>query len=211
MPSRGILGRQGGSRPTLLLAADRRSVGRREQNDSRPASWPWRVHPCSGSVDPSNSKLVFHALRSSRLATERTIRQAVEVVMIQGGCFCGAVRYEVGGTATHETNCHCSICRRTTGAPFVSWASFPKSEFRFTQGKPTAFASSETGTRHFCPGCGCQLVFVYGSEPLVDISLGSLDDPTQITPKDNTQTSSQLPWIKLADALPSFSEGRPDE
>ncbi|MCH8133971.1 MAG: hypothetical protein IIA30_15580 [Myxococcales bacterium] len=41
---------------------------------------------------------------------------------------------------------------------------FPKSEFRFTQGKPTAFASSEIGTRYFCPGCGCQLVFVYDSE-----------------------------------------------
>ena len=54
-------------------------------------------------------------------------------------------------------------------------------------------------------------MFVYDSELLVDISLGSLDDPTQISPKDNTQTSSQLPWIKLADALPSFSKGRPDE
>ncbi len=129
--------------------------------------------------------------------------------MIQGGCFCGGVRYEAGGAATHETNCHCSICRRTTGAPFVSWASFPSSGFRFTKGKATAFPSSKIGTRYFCPTCGCQLAFLYEFEPLVDIALGSLDEPARIAPKDNTRTSSQLPWIKLADGLPSFSEGRP--
>ena len=129
--------------------------------------------------------------------------------MIEGGCFCGAVRYEAGGEATHETNCHCSICRRTTGAPFVSWATFSKGQFRFTQGNPTAFASTRVGTRYFCPTCGCQLAFLYNSEPLVDISLGSLDEPTHIVPKDNTHTSNQLRWVKLADGLPSFPEGRP--
>lgn len=33
--------------------------------------------------------------------------------MLKGGCFCGAVRYEAEGEPFHETNCHCSICRRT--------------------------------------------------------------------------------------------------
>ena len=33
--------------------------------------------------------------------------------MLQGGCFCGRIRYEVTGTPFNETNCHCSICRRT--------------------------------------------------------------------------------------------------
>ena len=41
--------------------------------------------------------------------------------MLTGGCFCGAIRYEARGTPFHESNCHCSICRRTTGAPFVTW------------------------------------------------------------------------------------------
>ena len=36
--------------------------------------------------------------------------------MLQGGCFCGRVRYEVTGIPFDETICHCSICRRTTGA-----------------------------------------------------------------------------------------------
>ncbi len=43
--------------------------------------------------------------------------------MLRGGCFCGNIRYEAVGTPFNETNCHCSICRRTTGAPFVTWFS----------------------------------------------------------------------------------------
>jgi hypothetical protein len=54
--------------------------------------------------------------------------------MLKGGCFCGDIRYEAGGKPFYRTNCHCSICRRTTGAPFVAWFSVPRSEFRLVQG-----------------------------------------------------------------------------
>jgi len=77
--------------------------------------------------------------------------------MLKGGCFCGAIRYEAGGTPFHKTNCHCSICRRTTGAPFVAWFSVPRSEFRLVQGATTQFRSTPKGTRTFCPRCGTQL------------------------------------------------------
>jgi hypothetical protein len=38
---------------------------------------------------------------------------------LDGGRFCGFARYRAVGTATHGTCCHRSICRRTSGAPFV--------------------------------------------------------------------------------------------
>ena len=65
--------------------------------------------------------------------------------MLTGGCFCGAVRYEAGGTPFDETNCHCSICRRTTGAPFVTWFSVRRSDFRVIKGEPARFTSTEKG------------------------------------------------------------------
>ncbi|MGH8609046.1 MAG: GFA family protein [Gammaproteobacteria bacterium] len=79
--------------------------------------------------------------------------------MLKGGCFCGRIRYEATGTPFHETNCHCSICRRTTGAPFVTWFSVPRSQFRLVCGEPTRFRSTAKGTRSFCPQCGTQLTF----------------------------------------------------
>jgi hypothetical protein len=50
--------------------------------------------------------------------------------MLTGGCFCGAIRYEVAGAPFHETNCHCSICRRTAGAAFVTWFSVRSADHR---------------------------------------------------------------------------------
>jgi len=32
--------------------------------------------------------------------------------MIQGGCFCGALRYAVEGSLANARSCHCSQCRK---------------------------------------------------------------------------------------------------
>ena len=76
-----------------------------------------------------------------------------------GGCFCGAVRYSVIGTPFNATNCHCSICRRTTGAAFVTWFSVRTNEFHILHGQPEQFRSSAHGVRSFCGRCGTQLTF----------------------------------------------------
>jgi hypothetical protein len=129
--------------------------------------------------------------------------------MLEGGCFCGDVRYRVEGAPAQETNCHCSICRRTTGAPFVTWFTVSPADFTFTAGTPARFASSAHGTRSFCPRCGTQLTFQSSrARDELDITTCSLDDPERVPPRDHTRTSSQLSWIELADDLPRFPEAR---
>ena len=129
--------------------------------------------------------------------------------MLQGGCYCGRIRYEVTGTPFHETNCHCSICRHTTGAPFVAWFSVRPSEFRLVSGEPTRFRSSTKGTRSFCAHCGTQLTFQGDDWPdEVDITTCSLDHAEQVPPCDHTRTSSKLRWIHLSDGLAQHPEAR---
>jgi len=130
--------------------------------------------------------------------------------MLTGGCYCGANRYEVAGAPCHITNCHCSICRRTTGAPFVAWFSVKPQEFRFTQGTPTFFRSSGKGLRSFCPICGTQLTFVDSDDPeLIDATICSLDDPEQLVPEDHIFVRSRLNWVHLNDNEPHHLESRP--
>jgi hypothetical protein len=127
--------------------------------------------------------------------------------MLTGGCFCGAIRYEVDGAPLHETNCHSSICRRTTGAAFVTWFSVRSAEFRIVRGSPTRFSSTENGTRFFCPSCGTQLIFEHDRLPgEIDITTSSLDDPNVLPPRDNIHTRSRLRWI-VSDGLPEYEEG----
>src|SRR5512143_1962868 len=129
--------------------------------------------------------------------------------MMQGRCFCGFVRYEAGGTPSQETICHCSICRRTSGAPFVAWFTVPAVDFRFTSGKPASFRSSEHGTRTFCARCGTALTFRSSRYPAeIDVTTCSLEQPDRLPPKDHTRTSAKLSWVTLNDGLPVFPEER---
>jgi hypothetical protein len=128
--------------------------------------------------------------------------------VLSGGCYCGAIRYQAGGTPFHESNCHCSICRRTTGAPVVAWFSVRRDEFRFVGGKPAEFQSTEKGTRTFCPRCGTQLTFASSDFPEeIDVTTCSLDDPNLVPPRDNVWTSSRVRWV-VPDGLPAFPEHR---
>ena len=130
--------------------------------------------------------------------------------MIEGRCFCGFVRYAVDGNPCNETNCHCSICRRTSGAPFVAWATWPAASFRVLSGTPNSFRSSDHGTRTFCPRCGTPLTFRSAHFPEeIDVTICSLNRPELLPPKDHTHMSSKLPWVVVPDNLPVYPESRP--
>jgi len=122
-----------------------------------------------------------------------------------GGCFCGQVRYEATGTPTHETICHCAICRGTTGAASVPWFSIPRAQFQITSGNPTRFLSTRRGTRAFCANCGTQITFESEEHPNeIDVTICSLDDPDSIRPKDHTWVASKVSWVYLDDRLPQY-------
>jgi hypothetical protein len=129
-------------------------------------------------------------------------------VVIEGGCFCGAVRYRITGQPAHVTNCHCSMCRRTSGAPFVAWAVVKKPNFAFTEGEPARLDSSSEGRRSFCGRCGTPLTCELSAQPeLVDVTVCSMDDPAPLRPKDHIWTDSRVPWVSLDDDLPRYPEG----
>lgn len=129
--------------------------------------------------------------------------------MLKGGCFCGRVRYEAAGAPTHETSCHCSICRRASGAAFVTWFTVPRSSFRFVSGEPARFKSTAKAVRSFCPECGTQLTFEHEDfADEIDVTTCSLDNPEALPPRDHTWTRSKLSWIELADALPQYGKRR---
>lgn len=129
--------------------------------------------------------------------------------MREGGCFCGFVRYRAGGKPFDSTSCHCTICRRTSGAPYVAWFSVKPADFQWLTGEPASFRSSDHATRTFCPRCGTPLTFVSTQAPqVVDVSTCSLDAPEAVPPADHTFVSARLPWVHLDDGLPAFPAKR---
>ena len=54
--------------------------------------------------------------------------------ILAGECFCRAVGYAVADEFGYALNCHCSNCRRTTGAAFKPFAGIARGKFSVTKG-----------------------------------------------------------------------------
>lgn len=129
---------------------------------------------------------------------------------LNGGCQCGAIRYEVIGEPIMAAICHCSMCRRAHAAPFVAWAMFEQSQVKFIKAQPKTYNSSVEGKRGFCSECGTQISFTADFLPgLIDITIGSLDDPDRIKPTLHYWDSKCLSWVQFADNLPRYPEFPP--
>jgi hypothetical protein len=126
-------------------------------------------------------------------------------MMPTGQCHCGAVRYEMPTETIHKALCHCSDCRRHSGAPFVAWGLVRSDQLR-VEGETREYASSEHGRRHFCPACGTALF--YNNEVVfpgqVDVQIATLDDPDAIVPDVQIQRAERIGWIDRLDEMAQF-------
>jgi len=122
-----------------------------------------------------------------------------------GGCLCGTVRYEATGDVANLCFCHCTSCRRATGAPMVPWGTFAKGRFAMTVGQLAEYRSSPGVARGFCSNCGTSLT--YRNElriDEIDVALATLDDPNALAPQAHIWVRDKLPWVTLSDGLPQF-------
>lgn len=123
-----------------------------------------------------------------------------------GGCFCGKVRYAIEPGDYQAANCHCTMCRRTSAAPFVAWVMVPADKFEVLEGEPREFRSSNHGRRGYCADCGTPLICMLDEEPgTVDVTLCSLDDPTAVEPSINVFADTELPWLAKTQTLKRWS------
>lgn len=122
-----------------------------------------------------------------------------------GGCMCGGVRYRAAADPVRAVNCHCGMCRKASGAAFLTFVHFPIDAFEWTEGEPARYRSSSEAERGFCGRCGSTLTMHESVlEDRVQVTLGSLDRPESVRPDDHVWTESQLPWLRIKDELPRF-------
>jgi len=75
-----------------------------------------------------------------------------------GGCHCGHVKLELDGPPQAVCYCHCSICRKSSGAAFAFVGMWPPDKVRVVEGEPLATRkTSDHLERHRCPSCGASI------------------------------------------------------
>ncbi|HEY1427039.1 MAG TPA: GFA family protein [Caulobacteraceae bacterium] len=124
---------------------------------------------------------------------------------IEGGCFCGAVRYRASAAPTTSLICHCRSCRRAAAAPAAPWVTFERAAFALTAGELSLFRSSPPVRRGFCARCGTPLTYEHDERPgEIDVTTASLDDPEALPPTYHIQLGDDLSWLKFGDGLPAY-------
>jgi len=133
---------------------------------------------------------------------------AEEDKSVTGRCLCGDIRYEYRGAPLKILHCHCESCRRHTSSPVATFVCVDRASFRFTQGAPVAYPSSEHVTRTHCGRCGSPMTYVTDQNNQVDVYIGTLDDPAAAAPTYHVHAEEQLPWFEIADAAPRYAQGK---
>ncbi len=129
--------------------------------------------------------------------------------VIEGGCECGAIRYETAGQVTDFSHCHCSQCRRLHGAPYVSFAGVVLADMTWKSGPGAlrVYDSSAKNRRYFCASCGSQIMVVSAEEPDVAyLALGCIDGDPELPDGYHQFVDSKAPWVNILDELPQFPE-----
>ncbi len=129
---------------------------------------------------------------------------------LEGGCACGAVRYELTASPLIVHACHCRDCQRLTGSAFVINIWIERKFVAAGPVVPKSFRLSGGSGKHhdvfFCETCGTYLWSCYRGAPGDDLFVraGTLDDPKAVTPDVHIFTRSKLPWLDLPRDVPAF-------
>ncbi|HET9932744.1 MAG TPA: GFA family protein [Polyangiaceae bacterium] len=126
--------------------------------------------------------------------------------MVHGECGCGRVAFEVEGEFDYAFYCHCSRCRRRTGAACSAIGGVALDKVRIVAGAEHAVRLDESakGYRCFCGICFGPLYSAVNGR--AHIQLGALTDPPSISPNHHIYVGSKAPWHVITDDLPQHDE-----
>ena len=126
---------------------------------------------------------------------------------ITGGCLCGGVRYQIHGRFLRAGHCHCSRCRRHSGAAMGTQGRVRREDFELISGGELVRVYRPAGgmVKAFCSVCGSSLFggeWPEGSE--ISIRLGTIDGDPGIRPQYHCFVGSKAVWDEITDDLPQY-------
>jgi hypothetical protein len=133
---------------------------------------------------------------------------------VRGACLCGGVRFELTAPFVRANHCHCSRCRKESGAFGLTNGRVPREGFSLLAGEELlrVYRPSSGAVKVFCTVCGSSLFG--GSWPdgdVITVRFGALDDDPGQGPQFHSWVESRARWEILPDdGLPRYPEHAPD-
>jgi hypothetical protein len=127
---------------------------------------------------------------------------------IEGGCYCGAVRYRSEGEPVFRAQCHCRECQYISGGSPNVTMGMPEAGFSYVKGKPKSFSSAKNMpvTREFCGECGTHLLSkAQALAGVVLFKVGTFDQPALFEgPQMAIFTCDKQSFHQVPPGIPTF-------
>ena len=120
-----------------------------------------------------------------------------------GGCACGKVRFSADIADDEAYLCHCRMCQRASGAISLAFKNVKAADVAWER-DPDWYESSPIARRPYCRECGTSLGFAFPDSEIMDLTIGSFDDPSRFRPKHHFGAESlHRAWIDT-EGLPEY-------
>jgi hypothetical protein len=131
---------------------------------------------------------------------------------IEGGCYCGKLRFRYEGEPMFKGQCHCRECQYIAGGSVNMVMGLSEAGFRYTEGQPKAFTRSDIEnpvTREFCESCGTHILAKAETMPgALMLKVGTLDDPSVFgQPQMAIFGIDRQPFHQVPEGVPFFERG----
>ena len=129
---------------------------------------------------------------------------------VSGSCLCGSVRFQITPPSTGFRYCHCTRCRKATGAAHAANVFLPESQFKWLAGESLLRQFDLPGAKrfavHFCTKCGTRMPHKITGTENVLIPAGVLDANPDLKPDSSIFWGSKAEWFVETTAIPKHDE-----
>ena len=120
--------------------------------------------------------------------------------VVTGRCYCGSTLLTSRTPSQLVPYCHCSDCRRLTGAPAAAFAAFSEDAVSIRPARPLVTPADAGVRRSFCSDSGSPLAAWFDYLPgQVYVPLGLLDKASDFPAQMHSHVDAKLPWLEIAD------------
>ena len=131
---------------------------------------------------------------------------------MNGKCLCGAVQFKIIGEIPNLYQCHCSLCRKQSGAASNAATLVHKEKFFWISGEDniTRYKMADGFTSFFCSICGSPVPNPLRDTDKVWIPAGTLPGDINSQIVVHIYTKSKASWEKILndgkqyDEMPDF-------
>ena len=122
--------------------------------------------------------------------------------MVKGECNCGSIAFEITSIISDVLICHCSICRRSTGANGIAVIIVNNNDFRWIKGEEQIKTWHKPGhdwQTSFCKDCGSSLPGI-NDEMRMYVPAGMITDSIEnLNVTDHIWVDSKANWDVISD------------